>query len=42
MQSELVTMQLMTYAMPWWDETGQRTPPQASLAKFTCTRTAAE
>lgn len=40
MQSELVTMQLMVVQMTRLDEAGVLTPAQASLAKFTCTRTA--
>lgn len=40
MQSELVTIQLMAMQMTRQDEAGQLTPAQASLAKFTCTRTA--
>jgi len=40
MQSELVTIQLMVMQMTRLDEAGQLTPSQASLAKFTCTRTA--
>jgi glutaryl-CoA dehydrogenase len=40
MQSELATMQLMVVQMTRLDETGDLTPAQASLAKFTCTRTA--
>jgi glutaryl-CoA dehydrogenase len=40
MQSELVTTQLMVMQMTRLDEAGQLTPAQASLAKFTCTRTA--
>ena len=40
MQSELVTTQLMAMQMTRLDEAGHLTPAQASLAKFTCTRTA--
>lgn len=40
MQSELSTMQLMVTQMTRLDEAGTLTPAQASLAKFTCTRTA--
>jgi len=40
MQSELATMQLMVVQMTRLDEAGALTPAQASLAKFTCTRTA--
>lgn len=40
MQSELVTMQLMVMQMTRLDEAGELTKSQASLAKFTCTRTA--
>ncbi len=40
MQSELVTIQLMVMQMTRLDQAGQLTPAQASLAKFTCTRTA--
>lgn len=40
MQSELATMQLMVMQMTRLDEAGKLTPAQASLAKFTCTRTA--
>lgn len=40
MQSELATMQLMVVQMTRLDEAGKLTPAQASLAKFTCTRTA--
>lgn len=40
MQSELATMQLMAIQMTRLDETSKLTPEQASLAKFTCTRTA--
>lgn len=40
MQSELVTMQLMAMQMTRLDEAGDLTPEQASLAKYTCTRTA--
>lgn len=40
MQSELATMQLIVVQMTRLDETGDLTPAQASLAKFTCTRTA--
>lgn len=40
MQSELATMQLMAVQMTRLDEAGTLTPAQASLAKFTCTRTA--
>jgi glutaryl-CoA dehydrogenase len=40
MQSELATMQLMVVQMTRLDEAGTLTPAQASLAKFTCTRTA--
>jgi glutaryl-CoA dehydrogenase len=40
MQSELSTMQLMVVQMTRLDEAGTLTPEQASLAKYTCTRTA--
>ena len=40
MLSELATMQLMAVQMTRLDETGNLTPVQASLAKYTCTRTA--
>lgn len=40
MQSELATMQLMVVQMTRLDEAGGLVPSQASLAKFTCTRTA--
>lgn len=40
MLSELATMQLMVVQMTRLDEAGTLTPAQASLAKFTCTRTA--
>jgi glutaryl-CoA dehydrogenase len=40
MQSELATMQLMVVQMARLDEAGDLTPAKASLAKFTCTRTA--
>lgn len=40
MQSELATMQLMVVQMTRLDEDGQLRPEQASLAKYTCTRTA--
>ncbi|UNK45640.1 acyl-CoA dehydrogenase family protein [Arthrobacter sulfonylureivorans] len=40
MQSELATMQLMVVQMTRLDEAKALSPAQASLAKFTCTRTA--
>ena len=40
MLSELATMQLMVVQMTRLDEAGTLTPEQASLAKYTCTRTA--
>ncbi|MHC6594332.1 acyl-CoA dehydrogenase family protein [Arthrobacter sp. C152] len=40
MLSELATMQLMVVQMTRLDEAGSLTPEQASLAKYTCTRTA--
>lgn len=40
MLSELATMQLMVVQMTRLDEEGALTPEQASLAKYTCTRTA--
>ena len=40
MLSELATMQLMVVQMTRLDEEGSLTPEQASLAKYTCTRTA--
>jgi len=40
MLSELSTMQLMVVQMTRLDEAGMLTPEQASLAKYTCTRTA--
>lgn len=40
MLSELATMQLMCVQMTRLDEAGELTPIQASLAKYTCTRTA--
>nr|WP_167467850.1 acyl-CoA dehydrogenase family protein [Arthrobacter oryzae] len=40
MLSELATMQLMVVQMTRLDEDGLLTPEQASLAKYTCTRTA--
>jgi glutaryl-CoA dehydrogenase len=40
MLSELATMQLMVVQMTRLDEDGTLTPEQASLAKYTCTRTA--
>ncbi|WP_457947826.1 acyl-CoA dehydrogenase family protein [Pseudarthrobacter sp. alpha12b] len=40
MLSELATMQLMVVQMTRLDEAGALTPEQASLAKYTCTRTA--
>lgn len=40
MLSELATMQLMVVQMTRLDEAGALSPVQASLAKFTCTRTA--
>jgi glutaryl-CoA dehydrogenase len=40
MQSELAAMQLMVVQMARLDEAGDLTPARASLAKFTCTRTA--
>jgi glutaryl-CoA dehydrogenase len=40
MLSELATMQLMVVQMSRLDEEGALTPEQASLAKYTCTRTA--
>lgn len=40
MHSELATMQLMVVQMTHLDEAGTLSPVQASLAKFTCTRTA--
>ncbi|WP_026555674.1 acyl-CoA dehydrogenase family protein [Arthrobacter sp. 35W] len=40
MHSELATMQLMVAQMTRLDEEGVLTPVQASLAKYTCTRTA--
>jgi glutaryl-CoA dehydrogenase len=40
MQSELTTMQLIAMQMTRLDEAAELTPEQASLAKFTCTRTA--
>ena len=40
MLSELATMQLMVAQMTRLDEAGTLTPEQASLVKYTCTRTA--
>ncbi|HKU01321.1 MAG TPA: acyl-CoA dehydrogenase family protein [Arthrobacter sp.] len=40
MLSELATMQLMVVQMTRLDEAGTLTPEQASLVKYTCTRTA--
>jgi len=40
MLSELATMQLMVVQMTRLDEAGALTPEQASLVKYTCTRTA--
>ncbi|BCW53019.1 MULTISPECIES: acyl-CoA dehydrogenase family protein [unclassified Arthrobacter] len=40
MLSELATMQLMVVQMTRLDDAGLLTPEQASLAKYTCTRTA--
>lgn len=40
MLSELATMQLMVVQMTRLDEEGALTPEQASLAKYTCTRSA--
>jgi glutaryl-CoA dehydrogenase len=40
MLAELATMQLMVVQMTRLDEAGNLTPVQASLAKYTCTRTA--
>jgi glutaryl-CoA dehydrogenase len=40
MLSELATMQLMVAQMTRLDDEGALTPEQASLAKYTCTRTA--
>lgn len=40
MQSELASMQLMVVQMTRLDEAGKLRPEQASLAKYTCTRTA--
>ena len=40
MLSKLATMQLMVVQMTRLDEAGALTPEQASLAKYTCTRTA--
>lgn len=40
MHSELATMQLMVMQMTRREERGELTGPQASLAKYTCTRTA--
>ncbi|MGN7149926.1 acyl-CoA dehydrogenase family protein [Arthrobacter sp. SAFR-179] len=40
MLSELATMQLMVVQMTRLDEAGMLAPEQASLAKYTCTRTA--
>ncbi|WP_309080881.1 acyl-CoA dehydrogenase family protein [Zhihengliuella sp.] len=40
MQSELVTLQLMVRHMTARADAGSLTPEQASLAKYTCTRTA--
>ncbi|NUT72589.1 acyl-CoA dehydrogenase family protein [Pseudarthrobacter sp. C4D7] len=40
MLSELATMQLMVVQMTRLDEAGMLTPEQASLVKYTCTRTA--
>ncbi|MGJ9404091.1 acyl-CoA dehydrogenase family protein [Arthrobacter sp. KK5.5] len=40
MHSELATMQLMVMQMTALEERGELSPVQASLAKYTCTRTA--
>lgn len=40
MLSELATIQLMVVQMTRLDEAGELTPAQASLAKYTCTKTA--
>jgi glutaryl-CoA dehydrogenase len=40
MRSELATMQLMVVQMTRLEERGELSPTQASLAKYTCTRTA--